>query len=279
MSRKCWVDSWEPGNETLVLCWLLCSSEKFFYPTVSSFLIPELQHHLSMIREIEPSAWGFLSPIIRRKTMMTEFFFDRNFYVRNYCIYLSTSMPINFQVCVVIKMFPTKIYFTNMDPFPSSYRKSKYKNIPRKMEIYKFLPLKVPPIVSFNRCCLVQLLSPVWLFAIPWTAAYHASLSIINSWSSSSQWCYPAISSSDIPFSSCLQSFPASGSFPVSRLFASSSQSIRASASSSVLSMNIQGWFPLGRTDLISLQSKGLSRVFSSITVWKHQFFGTQPSL
>lgn len=53
-SRKCWVDSWEPGNETLVLCWLLCSSEKFFYPTVSSFLIPELQHHLSMIREIEP---------------------------------------------------------------------------------------------------------------------------------------------------------------------------------------------------------------------------------
>ena len=104
---------------------------------------------------------------------MTEFFFfDRNFYVRNYCIYLSTSMPINLQVCVVIKMFPTKIYFTNMDPFPSSYRKSKYKNIPRKMEIYKFLPLKVPPIVSFNRCCLVQLFSRVRLFVIPGTAAY-----------------------------------------------------------------------------------------------------------
>ena len=114
---------------------------------------------------------------------MTEIFFDRNFYVKNYCIYLSTSMPINLQVWVVIKMFPTKIYFTNMDPFPSSYRKSKYKNIHRKMEIYKFLPLKVPPIVSFNRCCLVQLFSRVRLFAIPWTAAYHASLSIINAWS------------------------------------------------------------------------------------------------
>ena len=81
-------------------------------------------------------------------------------------------MPINLQVWVVIKMFPTKIYFTNMDPFPSSYRKSKYKNIHRKMEIYKFLPLKVPPIVSFNRCCLVQLFSRVRLFAIPWTTAY-----------------------------------------------------------------------------------------------------------
>ena len=147
------------------------------------------------------------------------------------------------------------------------------------MEIYKFLPLKVPPIVNFNRCCLVQLLSPVWLFAIPWTAAHHDSLSIINSWSSSSQWCHPAISSSVIPFSSCLQSFPASGSFPVSRLFTSNSHSIGASASSSVLSMNIQDWFPLGLTDLISLQSKGLSRVFSSATVWKRQFFGTQPSL
>ena len=81
-----------------------------------------------------------------------------------------------------------------------------------------------------------------------------------------------------IPFSSCLQSFPASGSFPVSLLFTSGGQSIRVSALASVLPINIQGWFPLGLTDLISLQSKGLSRVLSNITVQKHQFFNTQPS-
>ena len=91
--------------------------------------------------------------------------------------------------------------------------------------------------------------------------------------------CHPNISSSFVPFSSCPQSFSASGSFPVSQHFASGGQSIRASASASVLPMNIQGWFPLGLTDLISLQSKRLSRVFSSITVWKHQFFSAQPSL
>ena len=78
---------------------------------------------------------------------------------------------------------------------------------------------------------------------------------------------------------SCLQSFPASGSFPMSWLFASGGQSIGASASASVLSINIQGWFPLGLTGLISLQSKGLSRVFSSTTIQKHQFSGAQPSL
>ena len=83
-----------------------------------------------------------------------------------------------------------------------------------------------------------------------------------------SQWCHPTISSSFVPFSSCLQSLPASGSFPVSQLFASGNQSIGASASASVLPMNIQGWFPLGLTGLISLQSKGLSRVFSNTTVW-----------
>ena len=92
-----------------------------------------------------------------------------------------------------------------------------------------------------------------------------------------SQYCHPAISCSVVPFSSCLQSFPTSGPFPVSRLFSSGGQSIGASAS--VLPMNIQGLFPLGMTDLISLLSKGLSRVFSSTTIQKHQFFGTQPSL
>ena len=92
------------------------------------------------------------------------------------------------------------------------------------------------------------------------------------------QWCYPTISCSVSPFS-YLQSFPASGSFPMSCLFASGGQSIGDSASASVLPMNIQGRFPLGLTGLISLQSKGHSRVFSNTTVQKHQFFGTQPSL
>ena len=94
-----------------------------------------------------------------------------------------------------------------------------------------------------------------------------------------SQWCYPTISSSVAHFSSCPQSFPASGYFLRSQFFASGGQSIGASASASVLPMNIQGWFPLGLTSLISLQSKGLSKVFSSVTVQKHQFSGAQPSL
>jgi len=94
-----------------------------------------------------------------------------------------------------------------------------------------------------------------------------------------SLWCHPTISSSIIPFYSCLQSFPVLGSFPMSQFFASGSQSIGASALASVLLMNIQDWFPLGLTGLISLQSKGLSRVFSNTTVQKHQFFGTQLSL
>ena len=89
----------------------------------------------------------------------------------------------------------------------------------------------------------------------------------------SSQWCHPTISSSVIPFSSWLQSFPVSGSFPMSQLFASGGQNIGASASASILPMNIQDWFPLGLTGLISLLSKGLSRVFSNTTVQKHQIY------
>ena len=94
-----------------------------------------------------------------------------------------------------------------------------------------------------------------------------------------SQWCHSTISSSVAPFSSWLQSFPASRSFPLSRLFTSGGQSVGALASLSVLPMSTQGWFPLGLTDLISFQSKGLSRVSFSITVQKHQFFSAQPSL
>ena len=94
-----------------------------------------------------------------------------------------------------------------------------------------------------------------------------------------SQWCSLTISSSVSPFSFCSQSFPESWYFPMNWLFTSGGQSIRASASASVLPMNIQGWFPLGWTGLISMLSKRLSRVFSSTTVQKHQFFITQPSL
>ena len=94
-----------------------------------------------------------------------------------------------------------------------------------------------------------------------------------------SWWCHSTILSSAVPFSSCLQSFPASGSFPKSWLFASGVQSIEASVLASVLPVNSQGWFPLGLTGLISLLTKGLSRVFSSTTVWRHQFITAQPFL
>ena len=108
--------------------------------------------------------------------------------------------------------------------------------------------------------------------ATPWTAAHQVSLSITNSWSlvkliPLSQWCHPTISSSVVPFSSCIQSFPASGSSPVSQFFTSSGQNIGVSASASGLPMTIQDWFPLGLTGLIFLQSKGLSRGFSTTTL------------
>ena len=114
--------------------------------------------------------------------------------------------------------------------------------------------------------------------ATPWTAAHQASH---PAWTPggcsnscpSSQWCHPTISSSVIPFSCCLQSFPASGSFPKSQLFTSGGQSIRVSASASVFPMNIQDWFPLGWTGLTSFKSKEHSRVLSNTTVQKHQFF------
>ena len=95
----------------------------------------------------------------------------------------------------------------------------------------------------------------------------------------SSWWCHPAISSSVVPFFFCLQSFPASGSFQMSQLFASGGQSIGVSASASVLPMNNQDWFPLRLSGSISLLSKGLSRVFSNTTVQKHQFFCAKLSL
>ena len=125
----------------------------------------------------------------------------------------------------------------------------------------------------------VKSLCHVWLFVTPWTAALQASLSITNSQGLlklvSSELVMPSISSSVVPLYSCLQSFPASVSLPVSQFFISGGQSSGVSASASVFPMNIQDWLPLGWTDWICLQSKGLSRVFSNTTVQKHQFFGT----
>ena len=130
----------------------------------------------------------------------------------------------------------------------------------------------------------VQSLSRIRLFATPWTAAHQASLSITNTRSLLKLMSLESVMPSNHlvfcrPLSFCPQSFPASGSFPVSQFFASGNYSIGTSASAPVLPMNIQGWFPLGLTGLISLLSSGLSRVFSSTTVQKHQFFSAQPSI
>ena len=137
--------------------------------------------------------------------------------------------------------------------------------------------------VLLSGCCSL-LLSCVWLFVTPWLQHTRLPCPSLSSWvcwnsCSLSQWCHPIISSSVTSFSSCPQSFPASGSLPTSRLFTSGGQSIGASGSASVLPMNILGWFPLGLTSLISWQSKRLSKVFSSTIVQKHLFFGAQLSL
>ena len=130
---------------------------------------------------------------------------------------------------------------------------------------------------------IVQSLSPVWLFVTPWTTALQASLSITNSRSLLKLMPIElVIPPSHLflcpPFSSWPESLPESGSFPTSQLFSWGGQNIGVSASASVLPMNTQDWSPLGWTGWISLQSKGLSRVFSNTTVQKHQFFGTQLS-
>ena len=132
----------------------------------------------------------------------------------------------------------------------------------------------------YSCCCWVAKLRR--LLMTPWTIAHQAPLPFTSSQSLLKLMSIESVMLFNhltlcCPLLLCLQSFPASGSFPVSQLFTSAGQSIRASAS--VLLMTIQGWYPLGLTGLISLLSKGLSRVFSSTTIQKHQFFGTQPSL
>ena len=142
-----------------------------------------------------------------------------------------------------------------------------------------------PEIILLNsQFSLVQSLSRVRLFVTPWSAACQASLSITNSQSLLKLMSIESVMSFNHlslchPFSSCLQSYPASGAFPVSQIFLSSGLSIGAPASASVLLMNIQGWFPLRLSGSISWQSKRLPRVLYSAIVWKHQFFGAQPSL
>ena len=132
-------------------------------------------------------------------------------------------------------------------------------------------------VCMFSRLVISDSLQPYGLqharLSCPSSSPRACSNSSLSNW-----WCHPTISSSAIPFSSCPLSLPASGSFPVSQLFTSGGQSTGVSASASVLPMNIQDWFPLGWTGWISLQSKGLSRVFSNTTVQKHQFFGPQLS-
>ena len=131
---------------------------------------------------------------------------------------------------------------------------------------------------------VVQLPGHIWLFVIPWTVTWQDSLTLTISWvcpSSCSlhQWCWPAISSSDAFFYFCPQSFPTSGIFPMSCLFASDEQNTGTSASASILPVNIQGLSPLRLTGLISFPAKGLSGVFSRTAVGRHQFFGILPSL
>ena len=125
---------------------------------------------------------------------------------------------------------------------------------------------KEPSLWSSVQFSSLQLLRRVWLFVTPWTATHKPSLSssapgVYSNSCPLSRWCYPTISCSVVPFSSCFQSFPASGSFQMSQFFASGGQSIGVSASASVLPMNIQDRFPLGWIGWVSLQSKGLSRV------------------
>ena len=140
--------------------------------------------------------------------------------------------------------------------------------------LWNLISLSVIQLSSVAQSCL-----NLWLHGLQHTWLPCPSPGGCSNSRPSSQWCHPTISPSNVPFSFCLQSFPASGSFPKSQFFTSDGQRIGVSASASVLPVNIQDWFPLGWTGWISLQPKGLSRFFSNTTVQKHQFFSTQLSL
>ena len=160
----------------------------------------------------------------------------------------------------------------------------KYIWLKQKETQYYFVVLKIYILIHSTTISSVQLVSPV--HSLQPHGLQHARLpcpsptpEAFSNSCQSSLWCHPTISSSVIPFSSHLQSFQASGSFLRTQFFTSGGQRIGVSASASILPMNIQVWFPLGWTGWISLQSKGLSRVFSNIIVQKHQFFSLQLSL
>ena len=199
----------------------------------------------------------------------TYFFWDLSFNVINLLLGLTTSNYALF----------------SLHPHPLSFdfyvRLSAFFSISKSTWYWNNLLTQLPTL-QFSS---VQLVNCDWLFVTPWTAAHQASLSFTSSQSLlkltsiESNGCHATNSSTVVPFSSCLQCFPASRSLPMNQFFASSVQSIGVSASASVLPMNIQDWFPIEWTGWISVQSKGLSRVFSNMTVQKHQFFGTQLSL
>ena len=163
-------------------------------------------------------------------------------------------------------------------------KKLKFFNYPDRLYSSLF-PVSTAPLYIFSTISSVQFSHSVVSDSLRLHESQHArppcpspTPGVHSDSCPSSQWCHPAISSSVVPFSSCPQSLPASGSFPMNQLFASGGQSIGVSASTSVIPMNTQDWSPLGWTGWISLQSKGLSRVFSNTTVQKHQCFGAQHS-
>ena len=151
-----------------------------------------------------------------------------------------------------------------------------------KAWVYKWrkMPTNEDQTDVYKCCSIAKLCLTLWLHGLQHTRLLCLPLSprVCSNSCPLSQWCHLTISSSATPFSFCLWSFPASGSFPMNQLFISGGQNIGASASAPILPMNIQDWFPLGLTGLILL-SKGLSRVFSSATIWKHLLIGAQPSL
>ena len=175
-------------------------------------------------------------------------------------------------------------FIRRQSPFPRLSRKSQMD--PSFLNLHSWLIslLVLLTLCYKTRFSSAQSVSCVWLFATPWTAARQASLFITNSRSLLKLMSIKSVMPSNHlilcrPLLLSPSIFPASGSFPRNQFFVSGGQSIGASASASVLPINTQDWFPLGLTGLISLQSKGLSRVFSNITIQKHQLFGTQLSL
>ena len=185
---------------------------------------------------------------------------------------------LNMFVCSLLRFTPSVLWFSelhNQLSWISSFQRADYGNSHLHNPVSHFLIIVSS--VQFSRSVVSDSLRPHESqhtrlpCPSPTPGVYSNSCPL--SW-----WCHPAISSSVVPFSSCPQSLPASGSFPMSQLFALGGQSIGVSASASVYPMNTQDWSPSGWTSWISLQSKGLSRVFSNTTVQKHQFFSTQLS-